>query len=51
MLPSTLAGYVKAMGGDLKLVVEFPDRPAVRIANLGDVHEKPKAPAGTGGRA
>lgn len=51
MLLSTLAGYVKAMGGDLKLVVEFPDRPAVRIANLGDVQEKPRAPAGSRGRS
>lgn len=50
MLLSTLAGYVKAMGGNLKLVVEFPDRPAVRIANLGDVQEKPRAPAGSRGR-
>lgn len=50
MLLSTLAGYVKAMGGNLKLVVEFPDRPAVRIANLGDVREKPRAPAGSRGR-
>lgn len=50
MLLSTLAGYVKAMGGDLKLVVEFPDRPAVRIANLGDVQEKPKVAAGSRGR-
>jgi Helix-turn-helix domain len=47
MLLSTLAGYIKAMGGDLKLVVEFPDRPPVRIANLGDVLEKPKPRAGS----
>ena len=50
MLLSTLAGYVKAMGGELKRMVEFPDRPAVRIANLGDVQEKSQAAAGSRGR-
>jgi transcriptional regulator with XRE-family HTH domain len=39
MLLSTLAGYVKAMGGDLRLVAEFPDRPPVTLANLADVFE------------
>jgi hypothetical protein len=39
MLLSTLASYVRAMGGDLRLLVEFPDRPPVRIANLADVFE------------
>jgi DNA-binding XRE family transcriptional regulator len=39
MLLSTLAGYVKAMGGDLKLVVQFPDRAPVTIAQLADVFE------------
>lgn len=37
MLLSTLAGYVRAMGGDLKLTAEFPNRPPVRLANLADV--------------
>ena len=31
MLLSTLGDYVKAMGGELHLVVEFPDRPPVRL--------------------
>lgn len=31
MLLSTLSGYVEAMGGELKLVAEFPDRPPVRL--------------------
>jgi DNA-binding XRE family transcriptional regulator len=39
MLLSTLASYVRAMGGDLKLLVEFPDRPPVRLANLADIFE------------
>ena len=37
MLLSTLASYVQAMGGDLKLVVSFPDRKPVELAGFGDV--------------
>ncbi len=40
MLLSTLAGYVRAMGGDLRLLAEFPDRPPVMLANLADVIER-----------
>lgn len=39
MLLSTLAHYVRAMGGELKLVVAFPDRPPVSLASLADVFE------------
>ena len=46
MLLSTLAGYVRAMGGDLKLVVRFPDRAPVELADLADVFEtRPVMPA------
>lgn len=34
MLLSTLSGYVEAMGGELELVAEFPDRPPVRLQML-----------------
>jgi DNA-binding XRE family transcriptional regulator len=34
LLLSTLSGYVQAMGGELKLVAEFPDRPPVRLSTL-----------------
>lgn len=34
LLLSTLAHYVEAMGGTLKILVEFPDRPPVRIQGL-----------------
>jgi len=27
------------MGGDLQLLVAFPDRPPVRLANLADIFE------------
>jgi transcriptional regulator with XRE-family HTH domain len=40
MLLSTLAGYVRAMGGSLRLVAEFPDRPPVVIARLADAFEQ-----------
>jgi transcriptional regulator with XRE-family HTH domain len=37
MLLSTLANYVRAMGGDLHLTAAFPDRPPVKLSNLADV--------------
>jgi hypothetical protein len=33
---STLREFVEAVGGKLSLVVEFPDRPAVKLAGLGE---------------
>jgi transcriptional regulator with XRE-family HTH domain len=42
LLLSTLGSYVQAMGGELKLVVEFPDRESVVLSgfssleNVGD---------------
>jgi hypothetical protein len=35
MLLSTLDGYLRAMGGRLRLVVEFKDRAPVRLSGLG----------------
>ncbi|MDZ8106282.1 MAG: XRE family transcriptional regulator [Nostoc sp. DedQUE12a] len=40
LLLSTLRSYVKAMGGELKLVAEFPDRPPVIISALGELDEQ-----------
>ncbi len=37
LLVSTLRGYVEAMGGELRLVAEFPDRPPVLLRDLKDV--------------
>ena len=37
MLLSTLQQYVKAMGGKLSLIAEFPNRPPVRIKTLRDI--------------
>jgi transcriptional regulator with XRE-family HTH domain len=47
MLLSTLAGYVRAMGGDLRLTAEFPDRPPVSLTNLSKISNRksPKSEA------
>ena len=34
---STLQSYVEAMGGELSLIAEFPEREAVRIRTIGDI--------------
>lgn len=34
LLISTLRGYVEAMGGDLSLLVRFPNRPPVELKTL-----------------
>lgn len=40
LLLSTLRNYVKAMGGELKLVAEFPDRPPVIISTLEELDDR-----------
>ncbi len=37
MLLSTLQGYVHAMGGELDLIVKFPNRGAVKLKTLGEI--------------
>ena len=37
LLLSTLRSYIAAMGGDLKLIVEFPDRPPVALGGFGEI--------------
>jgi|SRR5689334_8729319 hypothetical protein len=39
MLLSTLRNYVTSLGGDMHVLVEFPDRPPVKLASLADVFE------------
>ena len=45
MLLSTMNSYVQAMGGTLRLVVEFPNRAplAVRLTDLSETCEAPKS--------
>ena len=38
LLLSTLRKTVKAMGGNLSLVAEFPDRPPVVLSGISDSH-------------
>jgi hypothetical protein len=44
MYLSTLRSYVKAIGGELELVVHLPSRPALHLHSLGDLLPEP-APA------
>jgi transcriptional regulator with XRE-family HTH domain len=47
MMLSTLERYVRAMGGRLRLVAEFPDRKPVRVRTFSDFSDDPaRVPAG-----
>ena len=39
LLLSTLSSYVQAMGGSLKLMVEFPGKAPVALEGLGEIEE------------
>ena len=39
LLLSTLTSYVRAMGGSLKLMVEFPGKAPIALEGLGDTEE------------
>ena len=41
LLISTLRGYVEAMGGNLQLVAQFPDRPPVALTGLATMDTHP----------
>ncbi len=40
LLISTLSGYVKAMGGKLSPVAEFPDRPPIALTGITDLDKE-----------
>jgi DNA-binding XRE family transcriptional regulator len=42
VLLSTLRHYIDAMGGELTLVAEFPNRPPVRISQIAELSESTK---------
>lgn len=44
LLLSTLRKTIKAMGGDLSLVAEFPDRPPVVLSGIAEEEPAPKPP-------
>jgi len=39
LLLSTLRNYVEAMGGNLRLVAEFPGQPPVRLTGFSDIDD------------
>lgn len=43
LLLSTMRKYVAALGGDLKLIAEFPHRPTIRIETLAGLREEPSS--------
>jgi len=43
LLISTLRGYVEALGGSLRLVAEFPNRPPVVLSGLAVVADRARA--------
>lgn len=44
LLLTTLRGYIEAMGGRLRLIVEFPDGESVALASVAMMEPKPPAP-------
>jgi len=46
MLLSTLRGYVRALDGELHLVVKFKGRPPVRLTEIGGIGDHRKSPRG-----
>ena len=42
LLISTLQGYIKALGGGLKLIAEFPDQPPVELTGFGVTDAMPR---------
>lgn len=45
MYLSTLRSYVKAIGGELELIVRLPERPALRLHQLGEAFDLASRPA------
>jgi hypothetical protein len=50
LLLSTLRGYIEAMGGNLSLIVEFPDREPVTLSGVGFSLEKAADPQQSSGK-
>jgi len=44
LLISTLTGYVEAMGGKLRLVAEFPDRPPISLTGIAALDKEAGPP-------
>lgn len=53
LLLSTLRGYIEAMGGELRLIAEFPDRPPVAVTGVAELDAQvipTKAKSGQGSK-
>ncbi|MHB1943228.1 MAG: helix-turn-helix domain-containing protein [Acidiferrobacteraceae bacterium] len=50
LLISTLRGYVEALGGSLRLVAEFPNRPPVVLSGLATVADRTRVESRGKGR-
>jgi len=50
MLLSTLREYVAAIGGNIRLLVEFEGKPAIELKGLGAIGGKPDSARGKAGR-
>ncbi|HET9122439.1 MAG TPA: helix-turn-helix domain-containing protein [Acidiferrobacteraceae bacterium] len=50
LLISTLRGYVEALGGSLRLVAEFPNRPPVVLSGLAAVADRTRVESRGKGR-
>jgi len=37
LLLSTLNSYIRAMGGELNIIAEFPNRPPVKVSGFEDI--------------
>ena len=46
LLLSTLRSYIEAMGGRLRLVADFPDRPPVILTGLAEMETRASSSAG-----
>jgi len=44
LMLSTLRNYIEAMGGELHLLAEFPDRPPVQLQGIAVIDESNAAP-------
>jgi len=40
LLLSTLRAYIEAMGGELRLIAEFPDRPPVAVTGVAELETR-----------
>ena len=45
LLLSTLRSYVEAMGGELRLIAEFPDRPPIALSGVAELNAAQVVPA------